>query len=206
MIHLKRLTIFLLFLPLVLWCSNVNAQDYTTWALPDGAAARLGKGEITGNIVFSPDGTRLAVATSIGIWIYDTRISETKPVDLLTGHTQLVTSIAFSPNSAILASGSIDGIVWLWDVITGLPLTVLNGHNDHVSCLAFSPDGNTLACGGSIFNKIKDPIILLWDIPAKQLRTTLKMPPGESEGIPKEVRCLAFSPDGKTPQILRHRT
>ena len=187
-----------LFLTIVLVCSNVNAQDYTSWALPDGATARLGKGEITGNIAFSPDGTRLAVATSIGIWIYDARTSETKPIDLLTGHTQSVTSIAFSPNGAILASGSKDATVRLWDVITGLPITVLNGHNYHVSCLAFSPDGNTLASGRAKFNKTGDPIILLWDIPTRELRGTLKLPPGESDGITKSVRCLAFSPDGKT--------
>ena len=42
------------------------AQDYTQWSLPEGAKARLGKGHITGNIAYSPDGTRLAMASSIG--------------------------------------------------------------------------------------------------------------------------------------------
>ena len=50
---------------------NTFAQDYTRWGLPEGAKARLGKGSISGNIAYSPDGTRLAVASSIGIWLYD---------------------------------------------------------------------------------------------------------------------------------------
>ncbi|MDE0315228.1 MAG: hypothetical protein OXM61_10025, partial [Candidatus Poribacteria bacterium] len=76
--------------------------DYTQWALPDGAAARLGKGDITGNIAYSPDGTRLAVASSIGIWIYDARPGKEKELDLFTGHTGTVTAIAFSPDGTTI--------------------------------------------------------------------------------------------------------
>ena len=191
--------ITILLLAVVLWHANAAAQDYTTWGLPSGATARLGKGEITGNIAFSPDGTRLAVATSIGIWIYDVRTNKTKPIDLLIGHTESVTSIAFSPHSTILASGSDDGTVRLWDVITGLPITTFKKHHDHVTCVAFSPDGNTLATGGFIFNKRGNPTLLLWDIPTKKQRMTLKMAQGEPvNSITKSVRDLAFSPDGNT--------
>ena len=55
---------------LISFITNSVAQDYTQWHLPDGAKMRLGKGEIN-DIKFSADGTQLAVATSIGIWIYD---------------------------------------------------------------------------------------------------------------------------------------
>ena len=48
------------------------AQDYTKWKLPEGAKARLGKGRIN-EIKYSSDSRRLAVASSIGIWLYDTR-------------------------------------------------------------------------------------------------------------------------------------
>ena len=58
-----------LFLPITF------AQDYQTWGLPDGAKARLGKGSIN-EIAYSPDGTWLAVASSIGIWIYDAHTGE----------------------------------------------------------------------------------------------------------------------------------
>lgn len=69
-----RLSLITLLFNFLLILPNTIAQDYTTWGLPDGAKARLGKGKITGNIAFTPDGNRLAVASSIGIWIYDVRL------------------------------------------------------------------------------------------------------------------------------------
>ena len=46
------------------------AEAYTQLSLPEGARARLGKGEIN-ELAYSPDGKYLAVASSIGIWLYD---------------------------------------------------------------------------------------------------------------------------------------
>ena len=94
---LTLIFVTLLFLP------NIFAQDYTQWGLPEGAKARLGKGRISGNIAYSPDGARLAVASSIGIWLYDAGTYQ--EVALLTGHTDSVSSVAFSPDGNTLASG-----------------------------------------------------------------------------------------------------
>ena len=80
---------------LVLFSVNSFAQDYTQLNLPEGAKAQLGKGSIN-EIQYSPDGTRLAVASGIGIWLYDT--STHREVALLTGHTGGVNSVAFSPD------------------------------------------------------------------------------------------------------------
>ena len=49
--------------------SNV---EYTKWQLPEGAITRFGKGTVN-DIKFSPDGTQFAVATTIGVWIYDAK-------------------------------------------------------------------------------------------------------------------------------------
>ena len=70
------------------WAPNTIAEDLPQLHLPEGAKARLGKGGITGNVAYSPDGTRLAVASSIGIWLYDAQMGE--ELDLLTGHTDWV--------------------------------------------------------------------------------------------------------------------
>ena len=102
-----------LLLLLVLFPLSSVAQDYTQWSLPEGAKARLGKGHITGNFAYSPDGTRLALASSIGIWIYDGHTS--KELVLITGHTEDVSGVSFSPDGATLASGSRDGTVLLWE-------------------------------------------------------------------------------------------
>ena len=53
-----------------LFLTNTFAQDYTQLSLPEGAKARIGKGVIT-DIQISPDNTRLAIASSIGVWFYD---------------------------------------------------------------------------------------------------------------------------------------
>ena len=155
---MKTVPLFLITLLLTfsLLLSNVSAQDYTTWSLPDGAAARLGKGEITGNIAFSPAGTRLAVASSIGIWIYDVRPGKVKELDLFTGHTGEVTALAFSPDGATIASANWDGTLYLWNAVTGEQLFTLEGHKGGVRSIAFSPDGKTIASGSW---DTKEPVV-----------------------------------------------
>ena len=143
------LTFFIVF-PL-----NTFAEDYTRWGLPEGAKARLGKGSIA-EIQYSPDGTRLAVASSIGIWFYDT--AGYQEAALLTGHTSNVRSVAFSPDGNTLATGSWDDTVRLWDTKTGAHIRTLTGHTNSVLSVAFSPDGNIIATGSD------DGTMLLWNL------------------------------------------
>ena len=67
---------------LVLFLPNTPAQEYTQWKLPEGAIARFGKGIVSG-VLYSPDGTRLVVGSSIGIYLYDT--TTYREVALITG-------------------------------------------------------------------------------------------------------------------------
>ncbi|KAI2864664.1 hypothetical protein CBS13152_11162 [Aspergillus niger] len=75
----------------------------------------------------------------------------------LEGHSYAVTSVAFSNNGQLLASGSGDKTIKLWDAATGTLKHTLEGHSDPVYSVAFSNNGQLLASGS------QDKTIKLWD-------------------------------------------
>ncbi|MCY4401732.1 MAG: sigma-70 family RNA polymerase sigma factor [Candidatus Poribacteria bacterium] len=151
--------------------------------LPTGALARFGKGYIF-DFAYSPDGTRLAVGSTIGIWLYGTETGE--EINFLKGHSYFVSDVVFSPNGKTLASLSSwnDYTIRLWDVPTGECKAVLSGHTQDVHSLVYSPDGKRIA------SESDDGTIRLWNgITGKPIATW--------ENHTNLIKILAFNPDGR---------
>ena len=105
----------------------------------------------------------------------------------VSGHTANVFSLAFKPNSYLLASGSGDNTVRIWDVgdINNLRhVSTLRGHTDWVWSVAWSPDGRTLASAS------RDGTVRLWN-PNNGINFAVL------RGHTDEVYCVAWSPDGR---------
>ncbi len=179
----QRFLLYILFVISITFLPTAFSQDYTLWGLPDGAKRRIGKGYITGNIVFSPDSTHLAVPSSIGIWIYNGRTGE--ELDLLTNNTGFIGSIAYSPDNKTVVGCSASEF-YLWDVESGKLKVTISAHADDISDLAISPDGNLIATCGNY----KDGSIKLWDSVTGRFINKLL---GHSD----DVCNIAFSPDGR---------
>ncbi|PYH59942.1 WD40 repeat domain-containing protein [Aspergillus niger CBS 101883] len=102
----------------------------------------------------------------------------------LEGHSYAVTSVAFSNNGQLLASGSGDKTVKLWDAATGTLKHTLEGHSNRVYSVAFSNNGQLLASGSD------DKTIKLWDAATGTLKHTL-------EGHSNRVYSVVFSNNGQ---------
>lgn len=126
---------------------NVVPDDITgtTWALPEGAIARLGKGiHRTGpdldSIALSPDGTYVVAGTGMGLWFYD--VSSMSPIALWETDRGLISTVNISPDGKSIAFVNWDGVVKLLDIESGECISQMQRYKlySFVKHLAFSPD------------------------------------------------------------------
>lgn len=107
---------------------------------------------------------------------------EEKPVLKLGRHSAPVNAVAWNPDGKILATGSDDKSIILWNAETGEMINTLNGHLRGVTCLVWTSDGKTLISGG-------DRNIQLWGIDGIKSKTLT--------GLTTDPHSLAVSPDGR---------
>jgi WD40 repeat protein len=135
------------------------------------------------NVVFSPDGTRLATAShdkTVRVW----DVASGQTLHVLRGHDNEISGVAFNPDGTRLASASTDHTVKVWNVADGRMLHTLKGHIGKVEAVAFSPDGRWLA------STSWDLTVRLWNAATGHERGVLR-------GHANAVRGVAFSPDGR---------
>ncbi len=168
-----------------------NAVTQDQIGLPKSAKARIGNGTAL-TIAFSPDGTQLAVGTTIGIWIYDAQTYKIR--SFLTAYAGYVTAIEYSPDGQILASGNSDGTIRLWNPKTGRNFAVLRGHKGDVNEIAFLPNGEML-----VSNSSQDKKIHFWNLKIDPTKEHGAIAPEKS--YPGSAYSMALSPDGETVAI-----
>lgn len=139
-----------------------------------------------GSLAFSPDGKTLAVGGYQQVELLDA--SDGKVLATLGGHSDLVRSLAWTPDgSKLVAAGGLPqlgGEIKVWDVPARKLLLTIKGHADCIYSVAVSPDGK-LAASGSY-----DKLIKVWNLETGAEVRTLK------DHI-DAVFAVAISPDGK---------
>ena len=165
----------------------------TTWALPEGAIARLGKGIVLSGggpkLVLPPGGGYFAVQTRIGLWWYE--MSSKSPIALWETDRGLIASADFSPDGEWIAIANWDGILKVMDVQTGECIAQMKrtGAQNIYEHVIFSSDRKWIATAN------QKGVIEVLDI--HQGVCIARMDRGERDTQSNDVAHLEFSADSK---------
>jgi WD40 repeat protein len=172
----------------VLICLNVNLRVFT--ALPKNIESQsilLGKGHIN-EIAWSPDGAKLVVASSVGIWIYDLD-NANSPSRLINTISGEVHRVSFNRDGSLLAA-STNNTVTILKTTNWEALKQIHTPSDGFSSVAFSPDGSKVAVGSD------KGTITLWKVSNGQQLLAMEDKYTELCDFSCGVNDLIFSPDG----------
>ncbi len=181
---MKKLCVTLvLFFSVTLCISHTSAQYEPSMQIgvPDGAIARFSRGVIR-KIDYSPDGSQVAVTTSIGVWLHDAQTG--KELDLKNRYSN--SNALFSPDHKRYVT-YMNPITWvqLWNSRNSKLIKTLTGHKEKINTVKFSLDSNTIATASD------DKTIRLWDAQTGEYLKTLT-------GHTEAVFTVKFSPNGET--------
>ena len=163
--------------------SSIDGEDVATWALPEGAIARLGRGK-GGDMAFSPNGQYFAVGTSIGLWLYE--LSTLSPIALWDTERGMTGHVGFSPDSQRIVTRTFSETVKIWDVQTGVCIMQIEKPDKRkISDPVFSQDGQHIV---TISDERNSRIYIWCSHTGKKIRETEIQPP-------YQVYPICFSPD-----------
>ncbi|MBA3751796.1 WD40 repeat domain-containing protein [Candidatus Dependentiae bacterium] len=166
-------------LPLELEVSNTTHEDNLNKIIPRGCSTHNHKYfKQRDPVAFSPDSTTVFMRVQGTAFLWD--IGRGEVVVKLQGHTQEITSGAFSPDGHKVLTGSADCTAILWDVKTGIVLHKILGCGPVLS-VAFSPNGTTVLIGSDE--------AVLWSLTGENQPLVL-------EGHAGPIESVAFSPEG----------
>lgn len=131
-------------------------KGVTTWLLPEGAIARLGRGSEP-KMTFSPDGQYLVIGTCIGLWLYD--LTTLSPVALWEAERGVVEAVAFSPNGKWIAACFSGQMLKVLDLQNGICMTQVKLET-YVDKVAFSHDNRYIAVAYDAYNS--PPVVEVW--------------------------------------------
>ncbi len=153
------------------------------WEMPTGKLVHsLGNAWRSGTVgylsalSFSPDGRTIAAAgvsfDSAIVKLWD--VATGRQLHILSGHDKKISSLAFSRDSQVLATGSLDETVKIWDVESGQLLDSFGLDEDDqehsVRFVALSPDGQTLAVvHEELLSSLPAGALKIWDVPSKKI-------------------------------------
>lgn len=151
--------------------------------------------EITGDLVGTFLDQKLSTEDTLFITYQPQAVFRVRPVTRcsasMSGHSEAVLCVQFSPDASLLCTGSGDTTVRFWDPDTQTPLHSCKGHTNWVLYVSWSPDGKKVASGGM------DTSIRLWDpVSGKQLGSPLK-------GHSKYITAIAWEPFHMNVECIR---
>jgi WD40 repeat protein len=144
-------------------------------------AAKISRPSRRATLIGSAAAAAAAGIAGVAAWIM--RAPSPYQLVILSGHTSLVKSAAFSPDGSRIVTASSDMTARLWDGRSEVALAILSGHTGGVESAAFSPDGSRIVTASS------DKTARLWDGRSGAALATLS-------GHYNWVVSAAFSPDG----------
>lgn len=165
----------------------------TTWALPEGAIARFGKGIVLSGggpeLVLPPGGMYFAIQTRIGLWWYE--MSSKSPIALWETERGLIAATDFSPDGERIAIANWDGVLKVMDVQRGECIAQMKPTEAHnvYKHIVFSPDCKQIATAN------QDGIVEVLDIHREVC--VAQMDRGERKDLSNDISQLKFSPDGQ---------